>query len=182
MHGQIRHTVLQMKTLIIIILLTIASCSAISYRFFYSGEIGKSDKELEKVTEKGTLIVDALEEFKKNNGAYPIKLDLMYPKYISKDVNLVYKFHYLCGDQAREGLFTSEEVDAWGGYKLVLSNAIKEWSVPLGRSYSIFVYYPSKLYPERKWTKPIKRVNDWALIVRYRRYRSKGNPIIGPGV
>ena len=59
---------------------------------------------------------------------------------------------------------------------------LKEWRVPLGRSYSIFVYYPSKLYPERQWMRPIKRVNDWALIVRYRRYGSKKNPIVGPGV
>jgi hypothetical protein len=64
-----------MKTFIIILLLLIASCSAISYHFFYSGEIGKSDKELEKVVEKGKIIIDALEDFKKSNGEYPEDLD-----------------------------------------------------------------------------------------------------------
>ena len=110
MHSQIKRTVLKMKTLIIIILLVIASCSAISYRFFYSGEIRKSDKELEKVVEKGQIIIDTLEEFKKDKGEYPVKLDLMYPKYINKDVNLVYEFLYLRGDQARGGFLQMKKL------------------------------------------------------------------------
>jgi hypothetical protein len=58
---------------------------------------------------------------------------------------------------------------------------LKAWRFgPVGNSHLSFVYRPSKLYPERKWEKAVKRVKDWALIIRYR--SRGGNPIVGPGV
>jgi hypothetical protein len=171
-----------MKKLLIILLLFMASCSAISYCVFYRGEVRKSNRELEKVAEKGKIIIDALEKFRKDNGDYPLKLSSLYPQYINNDVNLVYDFKYLRGDQARGGIFTNEEINEWGGYELGISN-IKQWVFsPFGRSWYVFVYNPSKLYPERKWIKPVKRVKDWALLITLRRYGSKENPIVGPGV
>ncbi len=171
-----------MKKILIISLIFIASCSTLSYCVFYRGEVGKSNRELEKVAKKGKIIIDALEEFKKDTDEYPLQLTSLYPKYINYDVKLVYDYFYIRGDQARGRLSTSEEIDEWGGYKLELSNKIKQWVAPFDRSSYVFAYHPSKLYPERKWVKPVKRVNDWALIVRYRRYGSKENPIVGPGV
>lgn len=162
-------------------LLFITSCSVTSYIVFYRGEVGKSKRELEKVAEKGKIIIEALEAFKKDKGEYPLKLKTLYPKYINYDVKLIYDFVYVRGDQARRGHFTNEEIDAWGGYELLVFD-IKQWVFPFDRILYFFVYYPSKLYPERKWEKPIERVKDWALIISYRRYRSKENPIVGPGV
>ncbi|MCP4253049.1 MAG: hypothetical protein GY775_06515 [Candidatus Scalindua sp.] len=166
----------------IILVLFVGSCSSLSYFFLYRGEVGKSNRELEKTAEKGRIIIDALEEYKIDNSEYPIELSSLYPKYISPDIDLVYEFSYAREDKMRGGRFTDEEIDDWGGYELGISN-IKQWVFsPFGRTWYTFVYYPSELYPERKWEKPKKRVKDWALILLYRRYQSKENPIVGPGV
>ncbi len=170
-----------MKKVLIILLLLVGSCSSLSYFYLYRGEVGKSNRELEKVAEKGKIIIDALEKYKKDNGEYPLKLDFLYPKYISHDVNHVYDFSYLRGDdQTKGGYYTNEEIDEWGGY--VLTNLdIKQWVIG-SRSWYRFEYHPSRKYPERKWEKQKKRVKDWALILGLRRYGSKENPIVGPGV
>ncbi len=172
-----------MKKLLIILLLFVGSCSSLSYFVLYKGEVGKSDSELEKVAEKGKIIINALEEYKKDNGGYPIKLSSLYPRHISPGIDLVYDFSYVRGDQVKGGIFTDEEIDEWGGYKLGISNMLKQWVFsPFGRSWYSFVYYPSKRYPERKWEKPKKRVKNWILKKTLRRYRSKENPVVGPGV
>jgi hypothetical protein len=142
--------------------------------------VGKSNRELEKVVEKGNIIVNALEEYKKDNGEYPIKLSSLYPKYISPDIDLVYDFSYVRGEEAKGGYYTNEEIEEWGGYVLTKLK-IKQWVLSSRRWY-LFEYHPSKKYPERKWEKPNKRVKDWALILSLRRYGSKVNPIVGPGV
>lgn len=60
---------------------------------------------------------------------------------------------------------------------------MKEWVSISERSYYSFVYYPSKKYSERRWTRPKKRVKDWALIDNLRPYStSKENPIVGPSL
>ncbi len=168
-----------MKSIGIIRLLCIASCSFL-FLTSCAGSVGKGRKELEKVVEKGEIIIDALEEYKKDSGEYPIELSSLYPKYISHDIELVYDFSYAREDQLRGGYFTDEEIDGCGGYQLVFLD-IKQW-VLSSRTWYALVYRQSKLYPERKWTKPKKRIKDWALIVIYRRYGSKENPIVGPGV
>jgi hypothetical protein len=167
-----------LKRLLKISLIIIVSYLVVFFGVFHRGEVGKSNKELEKVVEKGKIITAALEVFKKNNGEYPLELDSLYPKYINYDVNLVYDFYYIRGGLAKA--YTKEEVDGWGGYELGVQN-IKQRGLSFRHKY-FFVYRPSKLYPERKWVKPKKRVKDWALIIKYRRYKSKENPIIGPGV
>ncbi|MCP5006009.1 MAG: hypothetical protein GY941_19030 [Planctomycetes bacterium] len=136
---------------------------------------------MEKVIEKGKIIIDALEIYKNKNREYPKDLESLYPDYLSNEVNLIYEFSYYHVDHFKERPSIKEEIDSWGGYKLVLSNTLKAWRFgPVSNSYFSFVYYPSKLYPERKWEKPVKRVKDWALIIRYR--SRGGNPIVGPGV
>ena len=163
-----------------ILMLCIASSLFLPSCLFSAGDVGKGRKELEKVAEKGNIIIGALEAYKKDSGEYPIKLSSLYPKYISHNTDLVYEFSYAREDQVRGGLFTDEEINDWGGYQL--ANLDIKQSVFSSRTWYAFVYRPSKLYPERKWIKPKKRVKDWALIVIYRRYGSKENPIVGPGV
>ena len=170
---------------VILPIIFITTFVILCYIYLYNGEIGKSDRELVMVAGKGQIVIDALEEYKKDKGEYPVELTSLYPVYISNDVDLRYRFTYTHGDRVMSGNYTKDEIKEWGGYELELLNSIKEWGFPISitpRSFYSFIYRPSKLYPERKWIKPKKRVKDWALIIRYRRYHSSVNPIVGPGV
>ena len=141
--------------------------------------VSKNTETLECVAKNGQILINAIEQYKTENGEYPEEHDLLFPKYIKSKELLLYDFKYNRSDKSTN--YPESETKSWGGYEITLFD-LNQWVTLGGRDWHMFVYRPSEYYPERKWEKPKKRVGNWAHIVTYRRYGDKTNPVTGPGV
>ena len=116
-----------------------------------SGSHLARDVSMAGITRRSSQLIDAIEQYKADQGSYPASLTTLVPQYLAAILTTG-----VCGYPTFEYSATGKAFGLdTGGYHLYVNTPLG------GLNWDIFFYWPSKNYPEGN---DIQRIGDWAYL------------------
>jgi len=110
---------------------------------------------MKRAAKRGQAIVDAIEAYRLVHRTYPDSLAHLQPKYIAQIPHTG-----ICGYPAFEysKIEKTGEFYYTGGYEIKIDTSLG------ALNWDVFVYWPSKNYPDRMYGGEVQRIGDWAYV------------------